>query len=159
MSLKGGGGIKLGAHVDAFGTQRAHVQPDGGRAGPAVENEDQRTDGGVGLRVKAVGGVEDLGDDFVFLVFERHVADGGGVSEALVGKRELVRRDDRLFFADVGGFGFVVFGCVGHGAESSWVSDCDWADYSGLSQLGQSESRITAAARKSRLGPYKMPGP
>ena len=84
--------------------------------GPPLKTKIKRASGGVGVRVEGVGGVEDLGGDFVFLVFERHLADGGAVAERVAAELELVRRDNRRFFAD---FVFVVrvrFGLISHPA-------------------------------------------
>ena len=102
------------AHIDAPRTQRAHMQPDRCRAGTAVEDEDQRPLGDLGSRLQRVGGVEDLGDDLVVLVFQRQLAGRGLVGQRVIAQRQLMRGDDRRLFADFGLVFLVVFGLVGH---------------------------------------------
>ena len=82
-------------------------------ARPAIEYENQRPSGIV-VRVDSIRRVEDLGDDLVLLVLERHLANGGAVVKRSIGEVELVRGDDGLFFGDFGCFSFFVCGCVGH---------------------------------------------
>jgi hypothetical protein len=88
---------------DAFGAEQAHVHPDRGRAGAAVEGEGEGAlgrFGGIGLFFD-VGDVEDLGRDFAFGVFERKGACGGGVVDLLAVEGDAVlggSRSGRLDF-------------------------------------------------------------
>lgn len=99
---------------DAFGAEKAEVEPDGGGAGAAVEGKGERafgSEGGVSFFF-GVGDVEDLGGGFAFGVFESDGACGGGVVDFLAVDGDAVfggDGDSGLGFV-FGGFVFGFFG-------------------------------------------------
>src|SRR5215469_7456924 len=73
------------------------MQPDGSRAWTSIEREHQRPLGG--RAIECIRHEENVGLDLAsFVVAERHVSGGRGISQGLAGKLDLVMGDDRRFF-------------------------------------------------------------
>ena len=66
-------------HEDALGSQCAHVQPDRGRAGAAIEGKSKGATGGIGRAILGVGNEKQMRAGFPGLVAEGQVTRGGGV--------------------------------------------------------------------------------
>ena len=85
-------------HLHALGPERPEVQPDRGRARPAVEREHERPLLGAARPVGRVGHEEDVGLDLALLVLEGHEAGGHAVLQDAPRQPELVLRGDGLLF-------------------------------------------------------------
>ena len=77
------GRVAFGAHIDAAGAEGAEVEPDGRGTGAAVEHEGNGALGFLRGAGAGVGGEEDAGAGFAFLLLEDHGAGDGGVGELL----------------------------------------------------------------------------
>src|SRR4029077_3704448 len=84
-------------HLHHFGTEGAHVEPDGGRAGPAIEKKPDRPLGFIGGAVLGIVGVEQMPLGYA----AGGVADGyeshaGRVLDGLIVQRNLMLCRDWL---------------------------------------------------------------
>jgi len=83
------------AQGDVAGAEDTEVEPDGGRAGAAVEGDHERAAGRGGRIVEGVGDEEDVGFGFAGFVEEREAAGGGGVLQGPAAEGEGVLLLDR----------------------------------------------------------------
>ena len=99
----------IGIHFHPTRTERAEVQPEGGRAGPAVEAKGNRSDGGVRFAEPRVGDIKDRGARRAIRLENWQHARLGHVFHGLAGDGDSVRGEDRLV-RRIGYRGHVILG-------------------------------------------------
>src|SRR5208282_1759933 len=113
-AIRGGGHESIGLQYHPFGTERAHMEPHGSGAGPAIECEGERTLVSI-LTVERVGNEKHLRLDLAVAALDGKPAGGGGIGESLSIQAELVMRDHGRDFGDVVVFLFIGGLAVGFG--------------------------------------------